>query len=324
MREPLVTVRNLKKYYPIRSGFLGRKNKAIKAVDNISFDLKKGETFGLVGESGCGKSTTGRMLMMLTDPTEGTITFEGKNMLNLKGEQLRKERRSFQMIFQDPYASLNPKMTIRAIIEEPLIIHGFKEKEERSNRVDELMKLVGLNQDQADRHAHEFSGGQRQRIGIARALALNPQLIIADEPVSALDVSIQAQIVNLLQDLQKKLGLTYLFISHDLSIIEHISDRIAVMYLGNIVELSTKTDLYAQPLHPYTQALISAIPRPDPLDKREKIVLKGDIPSPENPPAGCPFHTRCPKALDKCRVEKPILSEKQSEHFVACHLYTQP
>ncbi|WP_141604369.1 ABC transporter ATP-binding protein [Terrilactibacillus laevilacticus] len=321
MNETLVQVKNLKKYFPIQKGFLKRKNEVVKAVNGLTFDILKGETFGLVGESGCGKSTTGRMLMQLIQPTEGEINFNGTNMTKLKPHQIREMRRHFQMIFQDPYASLNPRMKVRDIIEEPLIIHGEKDKQKRLKRVSDLMTIVGLNRDQADRYSYEFSGGQRQRIGIARALALNPSLIIADEPVSALDVSIQSQIVNLLQDLQDELGLTYLFIAHDLSVIEHICHRIGVMYLGQLVELSSKNNLYDEPLHPYTQALISAIPIADPRERREKIILKGDLPSPVNPPAGCPFHTRCPMAMAICKSKKPIMKEEKTGHFVACHLY---
>lgn len=319
MGTPLVQVKNLKKHFPIKGGMFSKKE-FVKAVDGVTFDINEGETLGLVGESGCGKSTTGRMLMGLIDPTEGEIVIDGQTITGLDDNQLRKLRQNFQMVFQDPYASLNPRMKVRDIIAEPLIIHGF-DKKKIPDRVSELMSLVGLNAEQANRFPHEFSGGQRQRIGIARALAINPKLIIADEPVSALDVSIQSQVVNLLQDLQEELGLTYLFIAHDLSVIEHISHRIGVMYLGHIVEIADKEDLYENPLHPYTQALISAIPIPDPKVKRERIVLTGDIPSPSNPPAGCPFHTRCPMAMDICRTTTPVMKEITKGHFTACHLF---
>jgi oligopeptide/dipeptide ABC transporter ATP-binding protein len=319
METPLVQVKNLKKYFPVKAGLFNKK-RFVKAVDGVTFEIHQGETLGLVGESGCGKSTTGRMLMGLIKPTEGEIIIDGQTITSMDDHQLRKVRRNFQMVFQDPYASLNPRMKVKDIIAEPLIIHGF-DKKKIPDRVSELMSLVGLNAEQANRYPHEFSGGQRQRIGIARALAINPKLIIADEPVSALDVSIQSQVVNLLQDLQEQLGLTYLFIAHDLSIIEHISHRIGVMYLGHIVEMAEKDDLYQNPLHPYTQALISAIPIPDPKVKRERIVIQGDIPSPSNPPSGCPFHTRCPKVMDICRTTTPIMKEVTKGHFTACHLF---
>lgn len=318
MTVPLVEVKNIKKYFPIKKGILGRKKTFVKAVDDVSFTIKKGETLGLVGESGCGKSTTGRLVMNLLDSTEGEIYFEGNLMTGLPDDMIRNARKDFQMIFQDPYASLNPRMKVRDIINEPLIIHGFDPKE-RMNRVTELLEVVGLNAYHADRYPHQFSGGQRQRIGIARALAMNPKLIIADEPVSALDVSIQSQILNLLKDLQKSFDLTYLFIAHDLSVVEHISDRVGVMYLGKIVELADKKELFQNPQHPYTKSLLSAVPIPDPKLKRERIILKGDIPSPANPPSGCTFHTRCPMASEICQNQAPKLKETQEGHLVSCH-----
>ncbi|QNG62035.1 ATP-binding cassette domain-containing protein [Bacillus sp. PAMC26568] len=275
---------------------------------------------GLVGESGCGKSTTGRTILQLLDPTEGEVIYEGKNLVGMKARELRKLRQDFQMVFQDPYASLDPRLTVRSIISEPLEIHGLSSGDEKNKRVDELLEVVGLNSSHANRYAHEFSGGQRQRIGIARALALNPKLIVADEPVSALDVSIQSQVINLLQDLQKQFQLTYLFIAHDLSVVKHISDRIGVMYLGRMVELAEKKQLFESPKHPYTQALLSAVPIPNPLVKKNRIVLQGDVPSPANPPSGCTFHPRCSACMDICRTEKPVLRELNGHH-VACHLY---
>jgi oligopeptide transport system ATP-binding protein len=320
METPLVEVKNLKKYFPKKRGLFGREKTYVKAVDDVSFTIYKGETLGLVGESGCGKSTTGKMLMRLLDPTEGQILFEGKEISSLNDNQIREMRKEFQMVFQDPYASLNPRMKVGDIISEPLIIHGCP-KEKREERVQKLLEVVGLSAYHANRYPHEFSGGQRQRIGIARALAVNPKLIIADEPVSALDVSIQSQILNLLKDLQDEFQLTYLFIAHDLSVVEHISDRVGVMYLGKIVELADKETLFQNPMHPYTKALISAVPIPNPRLKRDRIILKGDIPSPSNPPSGCTFHTRCPFATDICKKEIPKLREISSGHFVSCHLY---
>lgn len=320
MEAPLVEVRNLKKYFSKNKGFLGGNKTFVKAVDDISFSIKKGETLGLVGESGCGKSTTGRMIMRLLDPTEGQILFEGEDISSLRENEIRVLRKEFQMVFQDPYASLNPRLKVGDIIAEPLIVHGYP-KEKRLERVQHLLEVVGLNGYHADRYPHEFSGGQRQRIGIARALAVNPKLIVADEPVSALDVSIQSQILNLLKDLQEEFQLTYLFIAHDLSVVEHISDRVGVMYLGRIVELADKETLYNDPLHPYTKALLSAVPIPNPRLKRERIILKGDIPSPSNPPSGCTFHTRCPYSNDKCKKVAPKLKEISNGHFVSCHLY---
>ncbi|CAA9256980.1 MAG: Oligopeptide transport ATP-binding protein OppF [uncultured Chloroflexi bacterium] len=320
--ETLLDVRDLVMHFPLTQGILfQRKVGAVRAVDGISFQIKKGETLGLVGESGCGKSTTGRAILQLYKPTAGEVHFEGQDLTRLKGEQMRRMRRKVQMIFQDPYASLNPRMTVGSIIGEPLDIHGLAKGREKQQRVQELLTVVGLNPYFANRYPHEFSGGQRQRIGIARALAVNPSFIVCDEPISALDVSIQAQIVNLLEELQDEFGLTYLFIAHDLSVVRHISDRIAVMYLGKIVELADRNELYRQPLHPYTKALLSAVPIPDPLieRKRERIILTGDVPSPVNPPSGCRFHTRCPIADSICSQQEPEFREVTPGHWAACH-----
>ncbi|MDI9547171.1 MAG: dipeptide ABC transporter ATP-binding protein [Chloroflexota bacterium] len=323
--QPLLEVSGLKMHFPITKGIiLQRQVGAIKAVDGINFTMFKGETLGLVGESGCGKSTTGRAILQLYRPTAGDVVFEGKDLTKTKGEELRKMRRRMQMIFQDPYASLNPRMTVGSIIGEPLEVHGIgSTKRERQERVQELLKIVGLNPYFVNRYPHEFSGGQRQRIGVARALAVNPAFIVCDEPISALDVSIQAQIINLLEDLQDELELTYLFIAHDLSVVRHISDRIAVMYLGKIVELADRDELYANPMHPYTQALLSAVPIPDPSveTQRKRIILEGDVPSPANPPKGCNFSTRCPRVMDICREKDPEFIEHTPGHWVACYLY---
>jgi oligopeptide transport system ATP-binding protein len=321
MSQPLVKVENLKKHFPIKGGLLGKNVGEVKAVDGVSFFIKKGETLGLVGESGCGKSTTGRMLLRLLEPSEGKIYFEGKDITTLSQGEMRKMRREMQMVFQDPFASLNPRHTVEKILEEPLIVHGTADKKERKRRVKELLEIVGLSTYHAKRYPHQFSGGQRQRIGIARALAVNPKLIIADEPVSALDVSIQSQVLNLLQDLQKEFDLTYLFIAHDLGVVRHISDRVGVMYLGHIVELADSEMLYRNPLHPYTQALLSAVPIPDVDYKKERVLLQGDVPSPSNPPKGCPFHTRCPNAMEVCSTAKPVMQEIETGHYAACHLY---
>ncbi len=325
MAEPevLVRVENLVKYFPITRGIIiQRQVGAVHAVDGLTFDIYKGETLGLVGESGCGKSTTGRTILQLYRPTSGSVHFEGVDLVKLKGEELRRMRRRMQMIFQDPYASLNPRMTVGEIIGEPLIIHNVARGREVQERVERLLELVGLNPAYANRYPHEFSGGQRQRIGVARALALQPSFIVCDEPISALDVSIQAQVVNLLEDLQQEFGLTYLFIAHDLSMVRHISNRVAVMYLGVIVELATRDELYNHPLHPYTQALLSAVPIPDPAveKKRKRIILQGDVPSPVNPPSGCRFRTRCPLAAEICKEVKPEWREVSPGHFVACHM----
>ena len=322
-KEVLLSVKNLVKYFPITRGIIFQKQVgAVHAVDDISFDIIKGETLGLVGESGCGKSTAGRTILQLYRPTAGHVLFGDVDLVATKGEELRKMRRKMQMIFQDPYASLNPRMTVGEIVSEPLVIHNIKKGTELQERVEELLELVGLNPAFSNRYPHEFSGGQRQRIGIARALALNPELIVCDEPISALDVSIQAQVVNLLEDLQRDFNLTYLFIAHDLSMVRHISDRVAVMYLGILAELTTRDELYFHPLHPYTQALLSAVPIPDPFaeEKRQRIILAGDVPSPVNPPSGCRFRTRCPLATTICAEVKPVLREVSPDHYVACHL----
>jgi len=318
----LVSIRNLKMHFPITQGIVvQRKIGAIKAVDGLNFDIQRGETLGLVGESGCGKSTTGRAILQLYRPTAGEVHFEGEDLTAVKGEKLRRMRRRMQMIFQDPYASLNPRMTVGDIIGEPLTVHNIAKGRERRERVQDLLKVVGLNPYFVNRYPHEFSGGQRQRIGVARALAVQPEFIVCDEPISALDVSIQAQIINLLEDLQGEFNLTYLFIAHDLSVVRHISDRIAVMYLGKIVELTDRKELYDNPLHPYTQALLSAVPIPDPVveEKRRRIILEGDVPSPASPPVGCNFNTRCPVAMDVCHEKEPDFVDVGGGHWVACY-----
>jgi oligopeptide transport system ATP-binding protein len=312
-KKELVQVRNLVKHFPVENS-----SDVVQAIDDVSFDIFAGETLGLVGESGCGKSTVGRCILRLYEPTRGEVFFEGRNLVGMPNREMQKLRREMQIIFQDPYASLNPRLNILSIVSEPLKIHGIGNKTERRERVADLMKKVGLDPNYMTRYPHEFSGGQRQRIGIARALALNPKLIIADEPVSALDVSVQAQVVNLLQDLQAEFGLTYLFISHGLAVVEHISQRVAVMYLGKIVEIAEARELYENPLHPYTKALLSAIPVPDPKKKRERIVLQGDVPTPINPPSGCRFRTRCPWAIEACAQVVPELREIRENHFAAC------
>lgn len=322
MANILLHTENLKKYYPVRKGLLGKKTEYVKSVDGVSFDVYEGEVFGIVGESGCGKSTLGKLICNLISKTDGNITINGKNLSNISNKEMRDVRKDVQMVFQDPYASLNPRMSVRETIAEPLVIHHLAHgKEEIDKRVIELLQLVGLDSYHAPRYPHEFSGGQRQRIGIARALAVEPKLIIADEPVSALDVSIQSQVLNLLSDLKKRLNLTYVFIAHDLSVVEHISDRIGVMYLGNFVEVADKFEMYKNPLHPYTQALLSAIPIPDPTVKRDRIILEGSIPSALNPPSGCKFHTRCKHVMDICKVEEPIKKCVSENHYVYCHLY---
>ena len=320
----LLVVKNLKKYFPIKSSFLKKTVGNVKAVDGISFKIKRGTTMGLVGESGCGKSTVGKTILRLQGKTEGEVYFNGTEIFSLSKEELRKKRPDFQIIFQDPYSSLSPRLPIAEIIGEGVREHKIVPPEEYDEYISRIMKACGLQEYHKDRYPHEFSGGQRQRICIARALALNPDFILCDEPVSALDVSIQAQIINLLRDLQKEFGITYLFISHDLSVVEHISDTVGVMYLGNMVELAPTEKLYANPLHPYTQALFSAIPVPDPDFKMDRVVLEGSIPSPANPPAGCKFHTRCSKCMEVCKHFTPELRELEGEHFCACHLYNTP
>ncbi|HOA70486.1 MAG TPA: dipeptide ABC transporter ATP-binding protein [Bacillota bacterium] len=319
--DVLLEVRNLKTYFPLKRGLLGRPRGFVKAVDDVSFFIRRGETLGLVGESGCGKTTTGKSILRLIEPTSVEIIFEGQDLMGLNQNQMRKMRREMQLIYQDPYSSLNPRLTVGEIIAEPLVVHDLLDRQGREERVRELLEVVGLSPDHMYRYPHEFSGGQRQRVGIARALALNPKFIVCDEPVSALDVSIQSQILNLLVDLQKEFGLTYLFIAHGLAAVKHISDRVAVMYLGKIVEIADSQVIYDRPLHPYTQALISAIPVPNPKIQKERILLEGDVPSPVNPPSGCRFHTRCRHCFERCREEEPPLVDKGNGHLVACHLY---
>jgi peptide/nickel transport system ATP-binding protein/oligopeptide transport system ATP-binding protein len=320
--EILLQVKNLKKYFPIKKGILKRADNHVKAVDDISFDVYKGETLGIVGESGSGKSTLGRTIIRLLHPTDGKVILEGKDITNLSGQKLKAVRKDMQMIFQDPFSSLNPRMTVEKIVEEPLAVQSSLSKKQRKRRVIDLLEKVGLSEDALDKYPHEFSGGQRQRIGIARALSMNPKFIIGDEPVSALDVSVQAQVLNLMKDLQEEFNLTYLFIAHDLSVVKHISDRVGVMYLGKMAEIGPKDAIYKNPLHPYTQALLSAVPDTNIDVEKNRTKLKGEPPSPSNPPSGCVFHTRCPFAHDRCRMEKPELIEQEDGHAVACHLYT--
>lgn len=320
MAENILEVKNLKKYYEHRSGFLKRNVRMVKAVDEISLSVKEGEILGIVGESGCGKSTLGRSILRLIEPTSGEVYFDGKDILALKKEELRRQRSDMQIIFQDPAASLNPRMTVGEIIGEPLEVNGLASGKDKEDRVYELMDMVGINRSYINRFPHEFSGGQRQRIGIARALAVSPRLIICDEPVSALDVSVRAQVLNLMYELKEKLNLTYIFISHDLSVVHHICDQVAVMYLGRIVEMADKKQLYANPGHPYTKALLSAIPVPDPEQKRERIIIQGDVPNPSNPPSGCHFHKRCIYAVERCSEIVPEYVEVEENHFVLCHL----
>ncbi|MEF2966453.1 dipeptide ABC transporter ATP-binding protein [Paenibacillus sp. M1] len=322
-QQPLLQVEHLKKYFPVSGGMFRKTDQFVKAVDDVSFSVSRGETFGLVGESGCGKSTTGRSLLRLIEPSGGRIVFDGEDITSLSAEQLRRKRRDMQIVFQDPFSSLDPRHTVRQILEEPLRVHGVPAKE-RQSTINRLIDVVGLTKSHLQRYPHQFSGGQRQRVGIARALALQPKLIVADEPVSALDVSIQSQVVNLLQDLQAEFGLTYIFIAHDLSVVKHICNRVAVMYLGRIVEIADTEELYASPQHPYTKALLSAVPEPDPDVKPERILLQGEVPSPANAPVGCAFHTRCPLAMDICRSKRPELAATGSGHQTACHLFTEP
>lgn len=322
--SPLLKVEHLKKYFPIRKGFFRRHVGDVKAVDDVSFTIGARETLGLVGESGCGKTTVGRTLLRLEEPTAGRALHRGDDLFELSDAEMRTRRRELQLIFQDPYASLNPRMTVETIVGEAMAVHGVAQGNALRERVAELLERVGLQASYATRYPHEFSGGQRQRIGIARALALNPSLIVCDESVSALDVSVQAQVINLLQDLQDEYGLSYLFIAHDLSVVRHISDKVAVMYLGRIMELARTDELFELPAHPYSQALLSAIPQPDPRRRRDRILLEGDVPSPASPPAGCPFHTRCPAAWERCRTERPDLRQVAPEHLAACHLYSEP
>ncbi|QQE80388.1 ABC transporter ATP-binding protein [Alicyclobacillus sp. SO9] len=323
MAEQLLQVQDLRKYFPIKKGVLQRTVGNVKAVDGISFEVQKGQTLGVVGESGCGKSTMGRSILRLLEPTSGVVSFEGQNVVNMSKSKMQAMRREMQIVFQDPYASLNPRFSVAQTLMEPMVIHGLHTPKQRMERVRSLLERVGLDAEYASRYPHEFSGGQRQRIGIARALALNPKLIILDEPVAALDVSVQSQVLNLLEDLQDEFNLTYIFVAHDLSVVRHISDRVLVMYLGKMAELADSEDLFSEPLHPYTRALMSAVPVPDPDAKRERIILQGDLPSPANPPSGCPFHTRCPAAMDICTKQVPEWKEVKKNHMVACHLYNE-
>ena len=324
MSDVILEVKNLKKYFPVKGGFLRRVVAHVKAVDGVSFSTKRGKTLGLVGESGCGKSTLGRNVLRLQTPHSGEVLFEGKNIFDQSHKEMKALRRDMQIIFQDPFASLNPRMTIHSILREPLDTHKIGTPDERDRKIFEIMDIVGLRKAVLNRYPHEFSGGQRQRVGIARALALGPKFIVADEPVSALDVSVQAQVLNLISDLQKNLGISFLFIAHDLAVVQHISDDVGVMYLGKIVEKAPVAELYRNPKHPYTQALLSAIPVPDPTKKVERIAIDGDVPSPMNPPKGCAFHTRCPHVTEKCKTEAPLtkdLGVGETEHLVSCHLY---
>jgi oligopeptide/dipeptide ABC transporter ATP-binding protein len=321
MPNTLLKVEGLKKYFPIKSGVFKQTKQYLRAVDDVSFEVNEQETFALVGESGCGKSTTGRSILRILEPSDGQVMFNGENILEYSNDKMRKMRKDMQLIFQDPYSSLNPRMTVKQLVLEPLQTHYSYHRKEAEEKVNDILEKVGLSKEHRDRYPHQFSGGQRQRISIARALVLQPKLVIADEPVSALDVSIQSQILNLLMELQDEFKLTYLFISHDLNVVRHVSDRVGVMYLGKLVEMATTKKLYEEPLHPYTQALLSAVPVRDPLEKKERIILRGDVPSPINPPPGCPFHQRCPKAEDVCKTKKPIYKKVGSDHWVACHLY---
>ena len=321
MTNPILEVSHLKKYFDIKGGIFGKSVGEVKAVDDLSFSVNEGEILGIVGESGCGKSTAGKSILRLIEPTDGSVKFEGTDLTDLTSEEMRQLRKNMQMIFQDPYASLNPRHKVERIISEPLLIHGMKSSKERKERVKELLEIVGLEAYHASRYPHQFSGGQRQRIGIARALANNPKLIICDEPVSALDVSVQWQILKLMEELREKFKLTYVFIAHDLSVVKHISDRVGVMYLGRMVELTDKHTLFNDPKHPYTRALMSAVPIADPDIERERIILEGDVPSPSNPPTGCAFHTRCPYAMDICKEVRPEFENVDDKHLVACHLY---
>ncbi|WP_160725421.1 ABC transporter ATP-binding protein [Bacillus sp. USDA818B3_A] len=322
MTKVLLEVNGLKKYFPITGGLFGKKQGEVRAVDDVSFFVKKGETLGIVGESGCGKSTTGRLLLRLLEANDGKIMFEDKEITSMSKSELRRVRRDIQMVFQDPYASLNPRHSIEQILEEPLIVHGIGTREERRRQVREMLEVVGLSSYHAKRYPHQFSGGQRQRIGIARALMTKPKLIIADEPVSALDVSIQAQVLNLMKDIQNEFKLTYIFIAHDLGVVRHVSDRVGVMYLGRLIEVADSEELYENPMHPYTKALLSAVPIPDPDFQKRTVLIEGELPSPANPPKGCAFHTRCTECMDICKTTRPI--EKESNgHFVACHLYNE-